>query len=77
MEGLLPIILSLVNSLLANSGTIEKGVEKAAALIAALFTAKLLSVDEQNALNAHIESQKALLAAGFLPDYLQVEPDPV
>jgi hypothetical protein len=73
---LLPIILSLVNSLLANASTIEKGAEKATTLITALFTAKLLTVDQQNALNAHIESQKALLAEGFLPDYLRVEPDP-
>ncbi len=44
-------------------------------LITALFTAKLISLEQQNVIHAHLESYAALWAVG-IPSHWTVEPDP-
>jgi hypothetical protein len=45
-------------------------------LIDSLFTAKLITVEQQNALKNHVDSMMALAVAGIVPDWWKVQPDP-
>lgn len=42
----------------------------------AMFTAKLITAEQQNLLHAHIDSISAMAKAGLFPSHWQVEPDP-
>lgn len=71
------VVLQIVNAILASSPKIIETVGNVKALLDALFTAKLITADQQNALMAHVDAQAALAQAGVVPDHWQVEPDPV
>lgn len=51
-------------------------VEKAKALIDSLFTAKLITAAQQNALHLEVDAYAAMAAAGIVPLAWTVEPDP-
>jgi hypothetical protein len=51
-------------------------VEKAKALISSLFTAKVITAEQQNALHLEVDAYAAMVAAGIVPLAWQVEPDP-
>ncbi len=50
---------------------------KAKDFFAALFTAKLITIEQQNAINAHLDSTWAMIQAGVIMPAWQVESDPV
>lgn len=49
---------------------------KAKELISALFTAKVISKQQQDAMHLHVDSLAALHAAGIIPESWKVDPDP-
>ncbi|HEV2207321.1 MAG TPA: hypothetical protein VG167_00985 [Verrucomicrobiae bacterium] len=50
---------------------------KAKAFITSLFTANIITKEQQDAAHAHVDSICALAKAGIVPDHWKVEPDPV
>ena len=73
----LSLILNLINGLLIAAPDIAKTVADVKRLIEALFTAKLITVEQQNALAQFVDAQEALRAAGLTPEHWKVQPDPV
>jgi len=71
------LILQGIEAVLAVAPGAVDFIAKSKALIDSLFTAKLISKAEQDALKARIDSAAVLFATGIIPDYLKVEPDPV
>ena len=77
MGAALPIVLQLISALIAAEPTIEAGILKAKALIEALFSAKIITAAEQDALHAVVDARAKLAALGLPPIHWTVEPDPV
>lgn len=69
-------ILQLVTAAAGLGPAFSVIVTSAKAMIDALFTAKLITVEQQNATKAMIDSIEAMVNAGIIPDHWQVEPDP-
>jgi len=71
------VLLALqgIAALISAAPQIESIVTSAKNLIDAMFTAKLITADQQNALKARVDADCALALAG-LPVHWQVEPDP-
>ena len=70
------IILQLIQAVLSAAPQVAELVVKAKDLIAALFTAKVITKAQQDAMHLHIDALAALHAAGIVPPAWQVEPDP-
>ena len=70
------LIIQVIQAILAAAPTIAEGVAKAKLFISALFGAGLITVNQQNALYAHVEALGYLASSGLSPDWWQVEPDP-
>ena len=51
-------------------------VKQAKALISSLFTAELITAEQQAALHLQVDAYAALAAANIVPPHWQVEPDP-
>ena len=51
-------------------------VESGKNMITALFTAKLITAEQQSVLHAHIDSISAMAKAGIVPAHWQVQADP-
>lgn len=69
-------ILTLIAAVVAAAPTIEEGVLKAKAFIEAMFTAKLISTAQQDALIAVVDARAKLAEAGLPPVHWTVQPDP-
>jgi hypothetical protein len=52
-------------------------IKSAKDMIAAMFDAGLITKEQQDALNAFVDGNAALAAAGIVPPAWQVRPDPV
>lgn len=70
------LILQIVQGLLAAAPSIAEGIIRAKQVIEALFTQKLITAEQQNALKAHVDALGLLADAGVPPAAWQVEPDP-
>jgi hypothetical protein len=73
---LLPLIMQGIQAAIKAAPGVIAIVEKGKALIAALFDAKVITKEAQDALHANIDSIAALVAVGIIPPAWQVEPDP-
>lgn len=72
----IPIIMQgILAAIDAAPGVIEV-VEKAKALITALFTAKVINADQQNILHATVDNRAATWLSGLRPPHWTVEPNP-
>ena len=70
------IILQLIQAVLVAAPQAVELVAKAKDLITALFTAKVITKAQQDAMHLHIDALAALNAAGIIPPAWQVDPDP-
>ncbi len=70
------IVLALIQAVLSAAPQVAELVLKAKELITALFTAKVISKEQQDAMHLHVDSLAALYAAGIVPPAWKVEPDP-
>ena len=70
------IVLQLIQAVLVAAPQAVELVAKAKELITALFTAKVITKEQQDAMHLHIDALAALHAAGIVPPAWQVEPDP-
>lgn len=75
IAGILLVIQGL-NAAISAAPTIVAIVTKAKELVAALFTAGVITKEQQDALHMNIDARAALAAAGIIPPHWQVEPDP-
>lgn len=66
-------ILSLVTSAIPS---IEKLYDEAKKLFATLFAGGIITIEQQERLNAWADSHMEAVLAGEVPPELQVEPDP-
>lgn len=73
---LIPIIISGIQAAIGAAPGVVDIVEKGKALISSLFTAKVITKEQQDALHAHIDSLSALAVAGIVPLAWTVEKDP-
>jgi hypothetical protein len=73
---LLPLILQGIQAAISAAPGVIDIVNKGKALISALFTAKVITKQMQDALHAHIDSIDAMVQAGIVPNSWQVQPDP-
>lgn len=73
---LLPLIMGGIQAAIQAAPGVIDVVNKAKALIASLFTAKLITKDVQDALFAQVDAIAALVSAGIVPPAWQVQPDP-
>jgi len=76
MPPLIPLIIAGIEAALQAAPQIADVVDKAKALISSLFTAGVITAEQQNTLHAHIDQHAADLAAGNVPTPWTVEPDP-
>jgi len=72
----LPVILAGIQAALTAAPAVVEIIKSAKDLITSLFTAKLITQDQQNALHAYIDAHAAMVAAGLTPPAWTVEPDP-
>lgn len=72
----LPLILAAIQAALAASSAAPEIVAACKNLVDALFTKKLISVEQQSALNGQVDAWAALVRAGIVPPAWQVQPDP-
>ncbi len=76
MGASLPLIIQgILAAIQAAPGVIDV-VNKAKDFITSLTGAKLITVEQQNALHAYVDAHAALVAAGITPPAWTVEPDP-
>jgi hypothetical protein len=77
MPAALILVLQGIQAALGLAPQVEAVAISAKSLISALFAAKLISAEQQNALHAWVDSHAQLAAAGIVPPAWQVQPDPV
>ena len=65
-----------ITAILSSAPQAAELVVKAKEFITAMFTAGQISKEQQDALHLHVDSTVALAAAGIVPTWWQVEPDP-
>lgn len=70
------LLIQGIEAAIAAAPRVVELVAKAKDLVTALFTAKVITKDQQDALHARIDSQALMAAAGIIPAHWQVEPDP-
>lgn len=70
------LIVSLLQGLISNAPQIYKAAADAVAFVEALFSAKLITADQQNALHDHVDAIILARLKGEPPPHWQVEPDP-
>ena len=72
------LIIKYVQLAIAAAPVIEDAVKNAKDFITNLFLATVITVDQQNAIHAHIDAVAALFQTGRdLPAHWTVQPDPV
>ncbi len=71
------LIIQAIQAAIAAAPGVVDLVEKAKTFIDGLFTAKLITADQQTAMKNHVDSLQALALAGIVPPHWKVEPDPV
>jgi len=76
MPPAIPVILAGIQAAIAIAPQVEEIVVSAKALITALFTAKLLSKEQQDALHLWVDAQAALAVQGIVPPSWQVQANP-
>ena len=70
-------IIKYVQLAIAAAPDIERAIVDAKNFIGNLFSAKVITIDQQNVIHAHIDSVAAVFKAGQdLPSHWTVEPDP-
>ena len=74
---IIPLILQGVQAAIAAAPTAIDIIVKAKALIASLFTAGLITKDQQDTTHAHLDSIQAMALSGLFPAWWQVQPTPV
>jgi hypothetical protein len=72
----LPIILAGIQAAIGAAPAVVEVIKSAKDLITSLFTAGLITADQQNALHAWVDAHSALVKAGLTPPAWTVEPDP-
>lgn len=65
-----------LQALIAAAPKVAEIIGKAKDLITAMFTATLITKEQQDALHLHVDSLAALAAAGIILPHWQVEADP-
>ena len=75
IASILLVIQGINAALAAAPGAIEV-ITKAKELITALFTAKAITKEQQDAIHIQVDATAALVSAGIVPIAWQVEPDP-
>jgi hypothetical protein len=70
------LVVQGIQAILTAAPQVAELVVKAKELIAALFQAKAITKEQQDAIFAHIDGLAALHNAGIVPLHWQVEPDP-
>lgn len=70
------LIIQGVQAALAAAPQAIAVAEKAKELIDALFGAKLITAEQQQATKSHIDSIVAMAQAGIIPSHWLVRPDP-
>lgn len=73
---LIALILQGLEAAIAAAPAVVAIVTKAHELIDTLFGANLITKAQQDAMHATIDARAALVAAGIIPDWWKVQPDP-
>lgn len=76
MGAALPVILQGILAAIQAAPQVAEIVTAAKNMISALFTAKVITTDQQTALHTWVDNQVALAASGIVPPAWQVQPDP-
>lgn len=69
-------LLAAIQAAIAAAPKVAEIVDNAKQLITSLFTAKLISKEQQDACHSYVDAQAALFATGIIPEALVVAPDP-
>ena len=69
-------VIQLINAMLTAAPRVAELVKQGKDLITALFTAKLITKEQQDAMHAYVDGLAAMHMAGIVPQHWQVEPDP-
>lgn len=72
----IPIILQGILAAIQAAPQIAAVVEAAKNLITSLFTAKVITAEQQKALHDYVDAHAALAAQGIVPEWWTVEADP-
>ena len=73
---LIVTVIQLIQAMLTAAPKVAELVKQGKDLISALFTNKLISKEEQDAMHAWVDGLAAMHAAGIVPPHWTVEPDP-
>lgn len=73
---ILTLIIQGITALLSAAPQIGDLVIKTKDLITSLFTSKMITKEQQDAIHAHIDAINAMRLAGIVQPQWQVEPDP-
>ncbi len=76
MPPAIPLILQGLQLAIQAAPQVAEIVTKGKDLITSLFTAKLITKEQQDALHAHVDAVCAMVQAGIVPPAWQVLPDP-
>ena len=76
MGAALPLILQGILAAVQAAPQIAEVIKAGKDLISALFTAKVITAEEQQALHDYVDAHAAATALGIVPPAWQVEPDP-
>lgn len=63
-------------ALMAQAPQVASLLQSAKDFVAAAFTAKLITTEQQNLINDHLDSTWAMIQAGIVLPHWQVDPDP-
>lgn len=76
MIAALPLVIQGITAVISAAPQIEAAVESAKNYITSLFEQGLITVDQQNAVHAHVDAVAVAVASGTpLPEWV-VAPDP-
>ena len=76
MGATIPLILQGILAAIQAAPQVAEIITSAKALISALFTAKVITAEQQAALHVWVDNQAALAISGIVPPSWQVQEDP-
>lgn len=74
---IIALILSALQGAITSAPAVVDLVTKGKDLISALFTAKIITVEQQNAAHSYVDAIASMVDSGLVPPGLQVQPDPI
>lgn len=76
-EKTIELAITGIEAVIAEAPQVEALLVKGKEFIAEMFTGALITIDQQNTLNARLDKKQDEALNGTGPDELKVEPDPV